>query len=110
MKTNAEDLNVILLLTSEKNEDNAQNLCQAILHSKLGACVSLNNINSFYWWDGVVQDSCEVQITVKTNRLKLEKLIALIKELHSYELPEILYWNVSADQGFKDWINKSIDN
>ncbi len=110
MKKNAEGPNLILLLTSEKNEDNAQKLCLAILHSKLAACVSLNNIKSLYWWEGGLQDSCEVQITVKTNTINLGKLIALIKELHSYELPEILYWNISAEQDFKDWINKNIVN
>jgi len=47
---------------------------------------------------------------VKTLEKEFDAVAATIRELHSYELPEILSFNVShGERGFLDWIAESVD-
>ncbi len=49
-------------------------------------------------------------LVVKTLESELEGVKETIRELHSYELPEILSFNVShGERGFLDWIAGSVD-
>ena len=50
----------------------------------------------------------EVQLLIKTRNTELITLIKKIKELHSYKLPELIYWKISADHSYGNWIDKII--
>ncbi|MGD8890918.1 MAG: divalent cation tolerance protein CutA, partial [Desulfobacterales bacterium] len=48
------------------NKDEARNIGKALVSSKLAACVNiLDNMNSFYMWDGELQDDNEVVMIAK---------------------------------------------
>ncbi|MGD9193603.1 MAG: divalent-cation tolerance protein CutA, partial [Desulfobacterales bacterium] len=51
------------------NKDEARNIGKALVSSKLAACVNiLDNMNSFYMWDGELQDDNEVVMIAKTTQ------------------------------------------
>ena len=57
---------VLLLITTESNKKVAKKIAKLLLTKKLAACVSLKNIYSIYEWEGKIEESSEVEITIKS--------------------------------------------
>ena len=99
----------LIVITTEGNHEKARNLAKSLLEMKLAACIGLNKINSIYWWQNKLIENSEVQLNIKTKYNLLDKLFDTVKELHSYEVPEFIYFNPSSSNEYYRWIN-SIDN
>jgi len=99
-----------VVLTTVKNRAEAKRLAERLVSEKLAACVStVPNVTSVYRWLGKVERAREVLVVVKTSMKKLDRLIPRIKELHSYEVPEVLVLRV--EQGLPEylkWIEESL--
>ena len=99
-----------VVLTTVKNRAEAKRLAEMLVSEKLAACVSaVPNVSSVYRWRGKVERAREVLVVVKTSMKKLDRLIPRIKELHSYEVPEVLVLRV--EQGLPEylkWIEESL--
>ena len=100
------DSNLIIALTTEANTELAENLARELLTKKVASCISLNGIKSIFWWNDGLEESEEVQLIIKTTRSKLDLLIDTIEESHSYQLPEVLFWNTSASVKYKNWVEE----
>ncbi len=100
------DENLVLVITTESDYNNAQNLANQILKMELAKCISLNNIESIYWWEGSIESSKEVQITIKTKPELLNHLIATLKNKHTYELPQIICLSASSSKEYMEWITQ----
>src|SRR5215472_11326239 len=79
-----------VLLTSTATRDEAVKIAKLLIDEKLGACVQLLPIESFYFWQGETQNEAEFLMLVKTRTALFDKAIARIKENHSYTVPEIV--------------------
>lgn len=99
-----------IVLTTVKNRVEAKRISEALVSEKLAACVSaVPNVSSVYRWQGKVKRSSEVMLIMKTSAKKLDKLMKRVKELHSYEMPEILVLKV--DRGlpqYLKWMEESL--
>ena len=75
------------------------------------ACVNIvPGVRSIYRWKGKICKDGELLLIIKTLEGEFEGVEATIKELHSYELPEILAFNVTrGEKGFLGWISNSVD-
>ncbi|MBI4144761.1 divalent-cation tolerance protein CutA [Candidatus Woesearchaeota archaeon] len=63
----------------------------ALVKKKLASCVmTLPGMRSRYVWQGKVHQDKEVLLIVKTFDTKYKKLEAVVKKLHSYEVPCII--------------------
>lgn len=100
----------LLVLTTVKNRAEAKRLGEKLVSEKLAACVSaLPNVNSTYRWRGKLERARENLLLIKTSNEKLDRLIPRIKELHSYEVPEILV--VPIELGLPEylkWVEESL--
>ncbi|MDI6642849.1 MAG: divalent-cation tolerance protein CutA [Candidatus Hodarchaeaceae archaeon] len=98
-----------LVLTTVKNRAEAKRLSEKLVSEKLAACVSvLPNVKSVYRWHGKIERASEVLLVVKTSA-KLDRLIPRIKELHSYEVPEILVLRVERGlPEYLKWLEESL--
>ena len=66
-------------------------------------------MNSFYMWQGKVQDDTEVVMIAKTAENRVPALVEKVKSLHSYECPCIISMPVSGgNQAFLDWIAEEV--
>ena len=83
---------IILVLVTAPDQASAKLIAKALLEKKLAACVNiLPGLISLYNWKGEIKDEKEVQLFIKTRSDLLEgKIIPLIRELHPYDLPEII--------------------
>jgi len=91
------------------SKDEARRIAKTLVEEKLAACANIfEHINSFYFWDGALQDDQEVAIIAKTIATKLVALTARVKDLHSYDCPCIVNWPLSGGFGpFLEWVNNS---
>ena len=88
------------------SKDEARKIGKELVVGRLAACVNiLDNMNSFYMWQGEIQDDTEVVIIAKTTEDRVPALIEKVKALHSYDCPCIVAVAVSGgNQAFLDWI------
>ena len=94
----------ILVQTSIDSQDSAQKIANAIVSGHLAACVQVSGpIISTYWWQGKMEQTEEWICTAKTRSELYSKLEQAIREVHTYDVPEILAVNVVA--GNTDYLN-----
>ena len=97
-------LNLIYMTAGSREE--ARKIGKELVISRLAACVNIwDNMNSFYMWQGKVQDDTEVVMIAKTAENRVPALVEKVKSLHSYECPCIVSIPISGgNQTFLDWI------
>ena len=92
------------------SKDQAEKIAQSAVTTKFAACVNVvPGIRSCYVWEGKLTWSDVVLLLIKTTRGRFDQLQDLIKDLHSYSVPEIV--SVTIDDGFGkyiDWIDTSV--
>ena len=96
---------IYLIITTEANRKNASKLASLLLNEKLIPCVNFKNIESCFWWEGDINQSNEVQLIIKCKEENLNNVLNKISEWHSYKVPEIIYFPVSANSKFYSWVN-----
>ena len=96
---------IYLVLTTEVDKKNASKLANLLLREKLIPCVTFKNIESSFWWEGNINQSKEVQLIIKCKKENVNIVCNKIIEWHSYEIPEIIYFRVSANRKYHDWVN-----
>ena len=100
---------IVCLVTIDDPEKAAQ-IARFVVEKKLAACVNiLPQIRSIYTWKGQLCDETELLMIMKTRGDRFDELQSAIKELHPYEVPEIVSLNI--DRGFADylkWLDESI--
>jgi periplasmic divalent cation tolerance protein len=96
----------IQVFTTIGNRHDADNLAQALVERHLAGCVQIiGPITSTYRWQGEIESGQEWLCLVKTTKDKYDRLEAAIRELHPYEVPEILALPVVAGhQAYLDWL------
>jgi periplasmic divalent cation tolerance protein len=69
----------------------ADSIAAALVEERLAACVTaLPGAHSTYRWQGRIERAQEVLLLIKTTRERLDSLTTRIRELHPYELPEVV--------------------
>jgi periplasmic divalent cation tolerance protein len=97
---------MVIVLTTVQDEQRSEAIARALVTERLAACVNvLPPMTSFYRWKGTVEREAERQLVVKTTADRVAAVQARIRELHPYELPELLVLPV-ADGGaaYLEWV------
>lgn len=92
---------IIVLTTAPKREE-AEALAAYIVSERLGACVQIKEIESFYLWQDELVSSKEFELSIKTLKKHYKKIKKAIAEISSYELPQIIV--LPALQGGKEYL------
>jgi len=100
----------LTVLCTVPDATTGQKIARTVVHEGLAACVNLlPGITSVYRWQGEVQENTELLLLLKTRQERYPALEARIRELHPYQVPEIIAHKIEV--GFKnylDWIRGSI--
>jgi len=101
---------VVIVLCTASNEKEATTIAQALVEREEAACVNIvPMIRSVYRWKGKIVNETEQLLVIKTIQPALADVSRTVKELHSYELPEILALPVSeGDASALSWIGASV--
>tara|TARA_B100000579_G_C22094393_1_gene516011 strand:+ start:149 stop:472 length:324 start_codon:yes stop_codon:yes gene_type:complete len=101
------DLNqeIYVVITTEIDKKNATKLANILLRERLIPCVTFKNVESYFWWEGNINQSEEVQLMIKCKKENINKVCNKIASCHSYEIPEIIYFPVSANKNYHYWVH-----
>ncbi len=91
---------VMVLSTAPPGE--AAPIARALVEGRLAGCVQIATIRSVYRWKGEVEDEPEELLLIKTRRRLADAVTALIRDLHSYEVPEAVV--IPLEGGSADYL------
>ncbi len=100
---------IVVLVTCSSTRE-ARKIARTLVERRLAACVNiLDRIRSVYRWKGKVEESSERLLVIKTARGRFRALETAVRELHSYELPEIVALPlVDGLEEYLGWIEASV--
>ncbi len=100
---------VVLVTASSRQEADA--IAEDLVASQLAACVNLIPVHSVYTWQGKVNSEEEWQLIIKTDLAHFPAVEAKIRDLHSYEVPEIIALPILAGSPpYLQWISDNVRN
>ncbi len=104
---NASRLLVVLMTAADRDE--ANRIAEMLVNSRLAACVQLlPEIHSVYRWKGEIERASETLLLAKTTSDKFDELDRVVREIHSYDTPEIVALPVSAaSEPYLKWVLES---
>ena len=99
---------ILILVTAESVEE-AQKIAAALMEEKLVACANIvPGVKSRFFWKGKVESADEVLIILKTRETHFERIAEVVKEKHSYAVPEIVALNIArADEKYLNWLDET---
>jgi len=102
----------VQVLTTAGSEQEAEAISQALVERRLAACVQVEGpIASRYRWHGEIETAREWRCLAKTVAGRLDEVEAAIRELHSYDEPEIVATPIVAGStGYLRWIDESLSD
>jgi periplasmic divalent cation tolerance protein len=87
----------------------AETLASAAVTARLAACAQITGpIRSVYRWQGAVENAEEWLVTFKTRLELFAQLESQVREIHSYDTPEIICLPViRSSQAYAAWVEES---
>ncbi|MCC6012767.1 MAG: divalent-cation tolerance protein CutA [Candidatus Verstraetearchaeota archaeon] len=93
-----------IVFITVSNEEEGRKIANKLLEERLAACVNIiKDVKSYFWWKGKIDNAEECLLIIKTITNKINELIKKVKEIHSYQVPEIIWINLSG--GSEDYLN-----
>lgn len=101
---------VVVCLSTASSSEEAAKIGRALVEEELAACVNLvTGVRSIYRWKGKIEDGAEVLLVIKTRRAKIDALLARLKALHSYTVPELVAMDVVAgNPDYLAWVAECV--
>ena len=99
-----------IVLTTVGSDEQAETIARALVDRHLAACVNIvSGICSVYRWEGEVVREQEPLLIIKTTAVRFEEVRQVIRELHTYEVPEIVSLSIrDGDGDYLRWIDDSV--
>ena len=92
-----------IILTTAGSAEEARKIATALVEQRLAACVNIvPQVESVYRWQDKVETAREWLLVIKTSQKRYKAIEKAIRELHSYELPEVV--SVAIEGGSKDYL------
>lgn len=97
-----------VILTTCSSAAEAESIGKILLKERFIACINIiNGVFSFFHWDNKIDNAKEILVLMKTQKTHIKQVIKIIKDNHSYDVPEILVLPiVDGSQEYLDWITK----
>lgn len=100
----------VVLLSTFPDHAAARTAVRALVEERLVACGNIvTGVESIYRWQGAIETAEEVMVIFKTTADSAEAAQARLRELHPYDVPEIL--RLPVDGGwppYLDWVREQV--
>ena len=106
--TDMEDSYVVLLITTSTSEE-AEQISRMLLERRKAACINtISGVDSLFWWNQKLDSAKENLLIVKSRASLIPEIIELVKELHSYDVPEIIALPIiGGNPDYLEWIDRN---
>jgi periplasmic divalent cation tolerance protein len=100
----------VLFFITAATMDEARSIGKQLVEKKVAACTNIiSGVRSLFIWDKQLCDDDEVLMMVKSRQDKVKEIVAIVKELHSYDVPEIIAIPiVDGSKDYLNWLQESI--
>jgi len=97
---------LVIIHTTVDSAAFAEMLMKRVVDERAAACAVLSpQSKTRYHWKGGIETAVEWCLTFKTRADLFERVADIIKELHPYDIPEIIATPiVLADKTYADWL------
>lgn len=98
----------IQVRTTTNTEAEAHAIARALVEQRLAACAQISGpITSVFRWQGAIEQGTEWQCAVKTRAELFDQVAAVIRELHSYDCPQIVAVPlVGVSDDYRAWLEQ----
>ena len=99
----------VVLITTSADEE-SQLIARVLLEQRKAACVNIiPEVTSLFWWEKNINRDKESLLIVKTKVKLLDEVIRLVKEIHSYDVPEIIALPIlSGNNDYLEWVDNEV--
>jgi len=100
---------ILVLITAPGDEEGAR-IAMTLVDERLVACVNIvHGVRSIFSWQGKTQDEREVLLICKSTSERMPAIIARVKQLHSYAVPEIIALPIAVGSPeYLEWVERSV--
>jgi periplasmic divalent cation tolerance protein len=105
-----EDRKHIVIFITASSDEEARNIAKLLLDQRKAACVNIvSGVDSSFWWQGKIDAVQESLLIIKTRASVFQKVIELVKTVHSYEVPEIIALPIiGGNDNYLKWIDAEV--
>ena len=102
-----EEVRYIAVFVTTRDKDEALSIAEVLVTERLAACANvIEPVVSVYTWKGKIERSTEAFMIIKTQLDAFPLLLNRIKELHSYDVPEIIVLPImGGNPAYLKWID-----
>ncbi len=100
----------IQVITTTEKKDDARRIARALVEARLGGCVHvIGPVASTYWWRDRIETTEEWLCVIKSSRDRYVALEKAIRDIHPYEVPEIIAVPVArGSRSYLNWLGKTL--
>ena len=100
----------VVALSTVGSAEDADRIARALVERRLAACVNVvPGVVSHYRWKGELQRDEERLLVIKTRAERIDALREALRELHPYELPELVAFEISAGSAeYLKWLDEGV--
>jgi periplasmic divalent cation tolerance protein len=97
----------IVVVITTSSEEEAHKIAELLVNHKKAACVNIvPRVDSLFWWKDKFDSARESLLLVKTKASLFPEIVSLVKEIHSYEVPEIIALPIVAgSEDYLKWLD-----
>jgi periplasmic divalent cation tolerance protein len=97
----------VILCTTPASD--VEKLARLLVEEQLVACINVADVNSFFKWEGTLEEEKEALLIMKTTTNNIDAIVRRVKELHSYEVPEVIALPIIGGfEGYLEWVKESV--
>ena len=102
--------NIVIFITTS-TEVEAHKIAELVLNRRKAACVNIvPRVSSLFWWEDKLDSAQESLMIVKTKASQFPEIINLVREIHSYDVPEIIALPIiNGSEDYLTWLNTSVE-
>lgn len=100
---------VVILITASIDEE-AEKIANKLLTQRKAACVNIiPKVQSLFWWKGELDSADEAVLIVKSKASLVDEIVSLVKEAHSYEIPEVIALPlIGGNRDYLNWMSDEL--
>ncbi len=101
---------IVVFITAADAEE-ARLIADVLLQQKKAACVNIvPGLSSLFWWRDKIDSAKESLLIVKTRASLLDEVVDLVKEIHSYDNPEVIALPiVGGSDDYLEWLDEVVE-
>ncbi|WP_341753283.1 MULTISPECIES: divalent-cation tolerance protein CutA [unclassified Candidatus Tisiphia] len=98
-----------VILTTTDDQQVVDKLTISLLEANLAACIQVDNVVSYFKWEGKISSVPEFRIVVKAKSDNYNAIEKMIIDIHNYDLPQIIKLDIQDGlPAYLNWVTQSI--